>query len=88
MRQKTKNKTITHYIYWVSAHSFAKYRQQCKNCNTNCYPVCMWKNNKPDNNKCNRIATSPHMCNLCEACKLGKCVQQKQSSFMCDCGVV
>lgn len=61
---------------WTSAHSYPRYKQDCKSCCKSNYPVLLWKNaskyhrsdrNEDDENK------KPHRRDLCEACKAGAC---------------
>lgn len=62
---------------WVSAHSFPNFKQGCKKCNTEDYPIFLWQNmNDKQRDDYERDETDkPHDQNRCEACRYGVCLR-------------
>ena len=60
---------------WLSAHAQPAYRQKCKECSRNKYPLFMWVNLQSYEGRSERLNDNnkPHMSELCEACKMGVC---------------
>jgi hypothetical protein len=77
----TKQKSFGYYEckichgIWKSAHAQKNYRQACKPCNSYYFPFYMWENENLPGQR-NKIIDDdkPHMKDLCEACKKGKCI--------------
>ena len=64
---------------WLSAHSYKKYKQGCKGCETENYPKYLWFNSiriekDPKFEELNK--EKPHDKERCEACHLGFCLDK------------
>jgi uncharacterized C2H2 Zn-finger protein len=60
---------------WISAHAFPSFKQGCKKCDTEDYPIFLWENmNKKQHDDLNYQRDEkdkPHDQNRCEACRCG-----------------
>ena len=64
------------FKWWLSAHSLNGYGQACISCNVYHNPKYMWINyNQKSGTK--KESDKPHRKDLCEACRLGKCIKRK-----------
>ena len=64
--------------FWMSAHAFPDYTQDCRHCDRSCLPLFLWHNvAKPDNKNKKPVSamdpTKPHLSHLCGACEAGVC---------------
>ena len=61
---------------WVSAHGFARFRQGCKQCDTETFPKFMWINaDTKHKTPTTTEEDGPHDQQRCEACRSGQCKQ-------------
>ena len=62
--------------WWLSAHSFKKFKQGCQKCETENLPVYLWKNTGTNvNENPKKDGDGVHDKQRCEACKNGLCIE-------------
>jgi hypothetical protein len=70
--------------WWLSAHSYRKYYQECQICENECYPTYLWVNSddEPSNKEAVPVDLSkPHDKSRCGACQVGKCTSYNNPSL-------